>query len=140
MSQIKKIVYHGSNNLFNQFDKKFLNSNAGMGDDPISDLGFFFADTIEAAKAFGKIIYMCEIYYDKPKIHDFKCDYYSKGIWDRRKKYKNNLLGVKRTHDSLIINNCKDGHFDLLDEELILSNQFCVFNTNQIKIIKIIYN
>jgi hypothetical protein len=48
-SKVKGIVYHGSNNYFDKFDKQYIGKN-----DAVSGYGFYFSHFIESARIFGK--------------------------------------------------------------------------------------
>jgi len=51
-SSIRQIVYHGSPNDFDSFDKEKLGSNATITE--LSQKGFFFSDNIRVAQFYGK--------------------------------------------------------------------------------------
>lgn len=130
------ILYHGSPIEFDKFDKQFLNSCTGW--DSISKLGFCFTTSIELAKTFGCYIYQCEIDIKNPLVIEFfGADYGNFKLKNILIEPRLRCLGIIN-YDSIKIANCVDG--GILIPASIKSDQYCVFDSNKIKIISRQFN
>lgn len=125
------ILYHGSPSEFYKFDEKYLNTSSGLGWDSLSKLGFCFTPSLELAKTFGYYIYQCEIEIKNPLIIDMHGEVYEDWLINHHFK---NIVG----YDSIKLEECMDG--GMLLPASIVADQYCVFDTNSIKILSIEYN
>jgi len=142
------IVYHGTNNQFQKF-----NDNA-----PI-----FFVDDIEIARTYGRYIIKAILTMDNPIYFDFNngSTFYFQDRWfvpsalalfmreihnDMKKFYSldDDLIDELESHDfsalsgdldGMVMENIKDSSGELFSSHNS-ANNYVVFNTNQIKIIK----
>ncbi len=124
------ILYHGSPESFDSFDKGYLGGN--MGRTPSNLKGFFFSDNKEVAQSFGKYLYTCEVIMYNTFVVDAKGKDYS--------DFKFELNDIAETigseYDSIMIKNYKDS----FHKEPMISNQYIIFYSKNIKIKNIEFN
>jgi hypothetical protein len=124
------ILYHGSNNKFEKFNKKFLGSS--MGKAPSNMRGFYFTNNIKLAKSFGKYIYKVKVKINNPYIFNAN----GKGYSQLKHTINNIVDEIDNQYDSILIRNYQDAGIGISD--LILSDQYIIFDLRNIKILEIL--
>lgn len=136
-SMIKTPLYHGTKYNFDKFDLKFFN--AGSGDGGWLGRGVYLTNDYEYAESYGNVL-ECKVNVNNPYI---VTDY----VYSRSPEKLANDLGVnnsreitskliKEGYDSVILTYSdkgytKDGEYDKFIE-------ICVFNPNNVEVIKVI--
>lgn len=125
------ILYHGTNNDFNNFDLKFFNS--GSGDGGWLGYGIYLTNDYEYAESYGDVL-ECKVTLNNPYILE---DY----TYSTRPQKLNNELVTNNSRETT--NKLKELGYDSVvlkykDETRTWLDEFieiCVFNPSNIKII-----
>lgn len=127
----KLILYHGTNNEFNEFNLKLFN--VGSGDGGWLGYGIYLTNNYDYAKSYGKVL-KCEVTLNN--LYLLEDSEYS-----RRPNRLNNELNVYNSRDAT--KKLKEMGYDSVmlkyaddTEETGTFIEVCVFNSQNIKIIK----
>jgi len=123
------VVYHGSPNKFEKFDKKKLGSNTGKTITNLS--GFFFSDNQKVADSFkGKQLENGNLIQGFIKINNpYFIDAKNKDYSQMKHILNDKIENLdKNKYDGIFIKNYKDSN----DNNPLISNQFIIFYPTQI--------
>ena len=132
------IVYHGTNKLFDKFDK------SKVVDGNYSD-GFYFTNKIEKAKEYGSVVLKCNIFGNNVLVIDneTKTDKFINDVFKITKiKYDNNRkawYGIRRELKSNDFKNLLENMgYDLIIAKTHYQIEYVLFNNKNINIIGVI--